>query len=321
MIGYIYHIINVINGKMYVGKTFDIKHRFETHMSDLKLNKHHSQKLQRAVNKYGIENFKFSYEQRNIDSEEELALLEIQEIEKYDSYQNGYNETLGREGHKTVFSFEQSTLLYQVLQRYKGINRLIAKYYDCDHTVVDQLAKNDLYSNVEYDEAQLEKLIQELNLSEDNLKENYIQHNKKKLTQETCLELLSVIMQKKGYDKTMCEIFGIDPKVTYRLKRGLIYKDFYLEYINMSEQEQKKLLDATLKKYSVEAVKQKRTYSSKRSSNSLTQEQVNYILENKENKSQAQISRDLNISADRVRGIIKGLYYPDLIKNYYSSIK
>lgn len=55
----VYKIINKLNGKFYLGVTKDFKSRFRHHKSDLRLNKHHSIILQRAVNKYGIDNFKF----------------------------------------------------------------------------------------------------------------------------------------------------------------------------------------------------------------------------------------------------------------------
>ena len=56
---YIYKIINTTNGKVYVGQTLKRGNlRFNNHRYDLNHNKHHSEHLQRAWNKYGEENFK-----------------------------------------------------------------------------------------------------------------------------------------------------------------------------------------------------------------------------------------------------------------------
>lgn len=55
----VYIIKNNLNNKFYLGVSKDFKDRFRHHKSDLRLNKHHSILLQRAVNKYGIENFSF----------------------------------------------------------------------------------------------------------------------------------------------------------------------------------------------------------------------------------------------------------------------
>lgn len=91
MIGYIYHIKCETTGKKYIGITEDIRRRFNHHRSDLRLNKHHSPKLQAAWNYYGEENFTFSYRKVTIQSYEDLYEKEIEEIAKYDSYHNGYN--------------------------------------------------------------------------------------------------------------------------------------------------------------------------------------------------------------------------------------
>lgn len=320
MIGYIYYITNDINGKVYVGKTCDIQHRIESHMSALKLGKHHSHKLQRAVNKYGIEHFKVTYELCEVANEEELSILEMQEIAKCNAYEDGYNETLGGEGHKKSLSFDDSVLVYHILQRYKGVNRLIARYYECDHTVIDQLGRNNIYAQIDYNQDDLDKLISILGLTDKNLAENYRPHNSRKLTRETCLELLSVIKQKTRYDKTMCEIFNIDSKLTYRLKNGLIYQEYIKEYDNLSNEAQKDLLQHTLEKYHVEEVKKRRAKPSvRKNGQGLTQEQVNYIMDNKDNKTRVQIGAELGISTDRVSGVILGKYYKDLVVNYYSS--
>lgn len=56
----VYAIRNVVNGKTYVGSAAKcIGHRWDTHKSDLRKGKHHSQRLQRAWNKYGESSFAF----------------------------------------------------------------------------------------------------------------------------------------------------------------------------------------------------------------------------------------------------------------------
>jgi group I intron endonuclease len=54
----IYIIENLINGDFYVGQSIDIRHRTNYHMRTLKKGNHYNFHLQRAVNKYGANNFK-----------------------------------------------------------------------------------------------------------------------------------------------------------------------------------------------------------------------------------------------------------------------
>lgn len=75
----IYKIINLIPNKItgickvYIGSSENLKSRKYMHFWDFKNNKHDNMYLQRAVNKYGIDNFKFEnikYIEKNEDKKE-----------------------------------------------------------------------------------------------------------------------------------------------------------------------------------------------------------------------------------------------------------
>ncbi len=68
----IYAIINIINGKIYIGSAINFRKRRNAHERNLKLNKHHSIYLQRAYNKYGKDNFKFDIIEEIIDKKKLL---------------------------------------------------------------------------------------------------------------------------------------------------------------------------------------------------------------------------------------------------------
>lgn len=55
----IYQIVNLVNGKKYVGSAVNLNSRKRTHFSNLRLNKHCNNHLQNAWNKYEENNFKF----------------------------------------------------------------------------------------------------------------------------------------------------------------------------------------------------------------------------------------------------------------------
>lgn len=92
----IYKITNLITGKVYIGQSRDIKARWEKHKSVYKNQENHRYKLYRAMNKYGLQNFLFEVIQEcKID---QLNEKEQYWIQFYDSYNNGYNMTLGGDG-------------------------------------------------------------------------------------------------------------------------------------------------------------------------------------------------------------------------------
>lgn len=313
MLAYIYHITNKINGKKYIGKTTNFSHRLECHFNYLKRNIHHSHKLQRACNKYGIENFEVDYQIVEVKDEEELNLLEELEICKYDSYNSGYNETLGGDGNKTSLDFDTRVLIYNILKKYDGVIYKISKYFHCDESTISCLKKDKVYENIKVNTDDLKNLISKIGIGEENLKENYIPHNKKKLNKEDVFEILSVIRVTEGYDKILAKIFNVGPTIIHRLRNNISYKNYLKEYDEMSEEEKTSLYNQTFKKYNLESLKIERSRVLP-----LTQEQVNYILDHK-SLPRKEIAEILDISIDRVKDVCCERSYKQLIKNYYNS--
>lgn len=83
----IYIIKNLANNKIYIGSAVDIAKRWRRHKKDLNKNKHHSELLQRAWNKYGKENFKFEVIQEVLNI---IHLLSYEQVylNYYKSYEN-----------------------------------------------------------------------------------------------------------------------------------------------------------------------------------------------------------------------------------------
>ena len=57
--GIVYKITNLLNNDFYIGSTINLYKRYYTHLQDMKTKKRTCVKLNRSVNKYGIDNFKF----------------------------------------------------------------------------------------------------------------------------------------------------------------------------------------------------------------------------------------------------------------------
>lgn len=101
--GFIYKITNNINNKIYIGKTHQNppEKRWKQHQGDFKRGTKNT-KLVQAVNELGINNFKFEViDEDTYKYPEQLDLKEWEYIQKYDSYNNGYNSDEGNNINKS----------------------------------------------------------------------------------------------------------------------------------------------------------------------------------------------------------------------------
>lgn len=78
----IYLIFNNGTGKGYIGQASSLYNRWHSHKSDLKLQKHGNEHLQRSFNKYGEESFEFHI--LTLASKEQLNDLEQYYLDKLD---------------------------------------------------------------------------------------------------------------------------------------------------------------------------------------------------------------------------------------------
>lgn len=149
MNGILYRIINMKNGKCYVGKTYaGFYIRLSRHISD---SKNVDRPLYRAIRKYGLESFS-----AEILGEYPINLLESKEIEYikyYDSFNSGYNATLGGEGHKLLDIDEEA-----VIKSYSTIGNIaeVSRQYNIGHEITRQIL---LRNNVEINKTKLVKSI------------------------------------------------------------------------------------------------------------------------------------------------------------------
>lgn len=143
---YIYKIINKVTNEKYVGQTTNFSRRIEDHLSKLRNNKHINPKLQASWNKYGEENFEITKQVFNL-TKEELDQKEKEEILKEDSFNNGFNLTLGGDGGNTrgKLSFEDFCFIYFGNSKYKGLTGRTAREKDIDSSTVSAIANGKSY--------------------------------------------------------------------------------------------------------------------------------------------------------------------------------
>ena len=94
----IYKATNLINGKMYIGKTYNFEKRKREHLYDID----NELPFHRALKKYGVENFKWEIIDKAV-SDKEIKEKEIYWIKKLNTCihskdSQGYNITIGGEG-------------------------------------------------------------------------------------------------------------------------------------------------------------------------------------------------------------------------------
>lgn len=106
----IYRIINVVNGKFYIGQTLDLRARKISHFVCLRGNRHHNPRLQSSYNKHGEESFVFEV----LEETEPINLAERERfwVKKLEAIKFGYNiKEGGMLGGKPGKIFEWKNLL------------------------------------------------------------------------------------------------------------------------------------------------------------------------------------------------------------------
>ena len=150
--GYIYKISNTVNNKVYIGQTaLSLERRWNLHKWTAENPSYPSYPypLYRAMRKYGINNFKIEIIEE-IDNKD-LNEREIYWISYYDSYNKGYNMTLGGDGH---YKYEDKDFLELWNQGYNAA-QITEELHCARHTVANRLSQ--LIPN--YSKAQRERQI------------------------------------------------------------------------------------------------------------------------------------------------------------------
>lgn len=160
----IYYFRNHVNNKYYVGQAVNLRNRFKSHISNFKASRYDTP-LYRAMKKYGIDNFEYQIIKtvEEAGQEEDLKILldkwEIQYIEKYNSYHNGYNQTLGGDAGVLGYKFTE-----QQLEEHKERGKKTAADGRYSIIVYDKI--NDIY----YDFVNMTEAAKQLNVNTGGLR-------------------------------------------------------------------------------------------------------------------------------------------------------
>lgn len=151
MVG-IYKIENLINHKCYIGQSTRIKQRWRDEISASKnpTNKSYEYPLQRAIRKYGINNF--SFEILELCPKITLNEKERYWIKYYNSYYNGYNQTEGGDNASVPQKLqpEQIEEIYNYLINTDLNNQQIADLFFVSENAISGINTGYYWYNDEY---------------------------------------------------------------------------------------------------------------------------------------------------------------------------
>lgn len=190
--GYIYKITNTINNKIYIGQTTrTVEDRWKQHVLDSKRSDKQTY-LYKAFNKYGIDNF--IIEEIIEAPQDELDDLEIYYINKYDSYNNGYNMNLGGSSHRQY----NADFIYRLWDEGKSKLEIIEITGISSHQFWEIMKSHKNYSRAESlkrSTRQFQKAVEQYDLNN-----NYIQTfpSIKQAAKETMSEATNIVKVLKG---------------------------------------------------------------------------------------------------------------------------
>lgn len=215
MIKYIYKIENLINHKIYIGQTNNPKRRFQEH----KVKKQASSEgkiLYYAFDKYGLENFSFDI----IEKTENYNEREKYWIEYYDSFENGYNMTLGGE-EPPVFHGENHPLathsqkdvdyVKYLLRETKISVKDIAKITQYNESSINRINKGELWFNKD----QIYPLRKELTRTNKKERANFIKND---------------LLNTKLTQKEIAKKYGVGRTTITAINNGQNFRDNNLDY-------------------------------------------------------------------------------------------
>lgn len=251
---YYYKIENKINNQKYIGITTNPQVRKNRHFNKLRKNCHFNPHLQCAFNKYGEDNFFFEIiEECDFADIKDAYKYEAKLIEKYDTFNNGYNCNPGGEwtGKKGRFSKEEVFYIKSAFYFNKQAGGTIARYYNCPHATTYSVAVGRTYKpwGDEFDnlpEEEKRQIYEDFcaisNFEILNIKtKKYI----RKLNKE---QVFTILLNDENKFTTFAKLrneFGIkgDHRYTFQeIRTGKTYQDYFIEFSKLSQEEKNNML-------------------------------------------------------------------------------
>lgn len=136
--GIIYKITNLLNGKIYIGQTrTPLKQRMYKHYSQA--NSEGATGIDGAIRKYGKDNFQIEIICEC--PEGELDTKEQEYIALYNSYEGGYNLSIGGQHNTTYLNLDEDSVIKK-FHELQNIKKTATYFKCCDKVISNILIKN-----------------------------------------------------------------------------------------------------------------------------------------------------------------------------------
>lgn len=252
---YIYKIENLQNHKKYIGLTNNIARRRSRHFTDLRGNRHDNSFLQKEFNIYGQNNFSFSIEYSGDITYEEISEKEKEYIKKYDSYRNGYNQNEGGNfGPSNGGSHLTQSDIFNICSALEFCSRpggVLSKMFEVSLTTISRIKhkENHIQWIEEYEKLPLKerKNIYDIFCQSSNFYDKKVHQtilkNKRMLSKEQVFMILYNFEFPQITRAEMAARVGVKSAYTLDcIKKGITYKDYALEYNQLTNNEKQKIV-------------------------------------------------------------------------------
>lgn len=244
---HIYKIVNKVNQKCYVGLTNSPKRRGTRHFSDLRCGVHDNSHLQRSFDKYGEDMFYFEVIHSEDCTSDEISNKEIEYVDKYNSFEEGYNMNRGgfiNNGFMSKFSRED---VFNILASSQNVPRsggMLAEIFDTSATSIKRIKEgstctNDVYAfnqlSMQEQQGIFSRFDAEFGITENT--NSRISRGIRKFTDERYLEILAYSERHKRKSPTIAKMLDCDPSTIRLFIRGKTNLDIHTIYTTLTQLE------------------------------------------------------------------------------------
>ncbi|MEG1726171.1 MAG: GIY-YIG nuclease family protein [Anaerovoracaceae bacterium] len=246
---YLYYLLNKNTNKGYIGYTNDPNRRLYDHVKSLEEGTHPNRCLSADYKQDCLE-VKILEVYLNKDNAF-ICKREKELIEQYDTFRNGYNQTIGGEAQSNTRAFSQENIFqaYALLSFYPEMSsKIVQDIFSMSESAVLRLRRKEAHISIiaifeRLSEDRKDSLKQELDNKygmAHRLEAHSVNvvHKARILNRDTTLMIIAVGNNREKMGAHMERCLSLPSSHCSRIIRGLRYKEFYEEYFNMSADDQ-----------------------------------------------------------------------------------